>query len=108
MAQAKALKAAGKPSSILFTGAQDEGLVGFYNTLVASAGGGHLADAGAAVLMHGGAVRALELLKPLTTAGITAPSLGNAKEDEVRQAFQRGQGALELNWPYVYASYGKE
>jgi ABC-type glycerol-3-phosphate transport system substrate-binding protein len=69
------------------TGAPYEGLVVFYNTLVASAGG---------------------LLKTLTTAGITDPSLGNTKEDEVRQAFQRGQGALELNWPYVYASYAKE
>jgi multiple sugar transport system substrate-binding protein len=108
MTQAKALKAAGKPSSILFTGAQYEGLVVFYNTLVASAGGHILSDDGKSVLMDAGAVRALELLKTLTTAGITDPSLGNAKEDEVRQAFQRGQGALELNWPYVYASYAKE
>ncbi|HEY3464732.1 MAG TPA: hypothetical protein VGL47_06340 [Amycolatopsis sp.] len=44
-------------------------------------------------------------MKTLTTAGVTDPSLGNAKEDEVRQAFQRGQGALE---PYGYASYAKE
>ncbi|WP_328450621.1 ABC transporter substrate-binding protein [Amycolatopsis sp. NBC_00438] len=108
MAQAQALKAAGKPANVLFTGAQYEGLVVFYNTLVASAGGHILSDNGKSVLLDAGAVRALELLKTLTTAGITDPSLGNSKEDEVRQAFQRGQGALELNWPYVYAAYAKE
>ncbi|WP_328617970.1 ABC transporter substrate-binding protein [Amycolatopsis sp. NBC_00355] len=108
MAQAQALKAAGKPANVLFTGAQYEGLVVFYNTLVASAGGHILSDDGKSVLLDAGAVRALELLKTLTTAGITDPSLGNSKEDEVRQAFQRGQGALELNWPYVYAAYTKE
>ena len=106
--QAQQLKAAGKPANVLFTGAQYEGLVVFYNTLVASAGGHILSDDGKSVVMDAGAVRALELLKALTTAGITDPSLGNQKEDEVRQAFQRAQGAFELNWPYVYASYAKE
>jgi multiple sugar transport system substrate-binding protein len=108
MTQAQALKATGKPANILFTGAQYEGLVVFYNTLVASAGGHILSADGKSVLVDDGAVRALELLKTLTTAGITDPSLSNSKEDEIRQAFQRGQGALELNWPYVYASYAKE
>ncbi|MEC3981473.1 ABC transporter substrate-binding protein [Amycolatopsis sp. H20-H5] len=108
MALAQQLKTQGKAHNIVFTGAQYEGLVVFYNTLVASAGGHILSDDGKSVVMDEGAVRALELLKTLTTAGITDPSLANQKEDEVRQAFQRGQAALELNWPYVYASYSKE
>ncbi|MEU7785703.1 ABC transporter substrate-binding protein [Amycolatopsis sp. NPDC049159] len=108
MTQAEQLKAAGKPYQVLFTGAQYEGLVVFYNTLVASAGGHILSDDGRSVVMDDGAVRALELLKRLTTAGITDPSLTNQKEDEIRQAFQRGQAATELNWPFVYASYAKE
>jgi multiple sugar transport system substrate-binding protein len=29
-------------------------------------------------------------------------------EDDVRHAFQNGQGAFELNWPYVYASMQTE
>ncbi|WP_439381696.1 ABC transporter substrate-binding protein [Amycolatopsis lexingtonensis] len=108
MTQAEQLKAAGKPYQVVFTGAQYEGLVVFYNTLVASAGGHILSDDGRSVVMDDGAVRALELLKRLTTAGITDPSLTNQKEDDVRQAFQRGQAATELNWPFVYASYAKE
>ncbi|QKV73922.1 ABC transporter substrate-binding protein [Amycolatopsis sp. Hca4] len=108
MTQAQQLKAAGKPYQVVFTGAQYEGLVVFYNTLVASAGGHILSDDGKSVVMDDGAVKALALLKSLTTAGITDPSLTNQKEDDIRQAFQRGQAALQLNWPFVYASYAKE
>jgi multiple sugar transport system substrate-binding protein len=108
MRQAQQLKAAGKPDQILFTGAQYEGLVVFYNTLVASAGGHILSDDGKSVVMDAGAVKALALLKTLTTTGITNASLTNQEEDQVRQSFQRGEGAYELNWPYVYASYGQE
>ena len=108
MTQAQQLKAAGKPYQVVFTGAQYEGLVVFYNTLVASSSGHILSDDGKSVVMDDGAVRALELLKKLTTAGITDPSLTNQKEDDIRQAFQRGQAATELNWPFVYASYAKE
>ncbi|MGW4523394.1 ABC transporter substrate-binding protein [Amycolatopsis sp. NPDC004378] len=108
MSTAEQLKAAGKPYQVVFTGAQYEGLVVFYNTLVASAGGHILSDDGKSVVMDDGAVKALQLLKTLTTAGITDPSLTNQKEDDIRQAFQRGQAALQLNWPFVYASYAKE
>ncbi|HKS44273.1 MAG TPA: ABC transporter substrate-binding protein [Amycolatopsis sp.] len=108
MAQAQELKAQGKPHNILFTGAQYEGLVVFYNSLVESAGGHILSEDGKSVVMDAGAVKALQILKQLTTSGITDASLTNQKEDEVRQAFQRGNGAFELNWPFVYASYGKE
>ncbi|WP_344865115.1 ABC transporter substrate-binding protein [Amycolatopsis ultiminotia] len=102
------LEAAGKPYRIVFTGAQYEGLVVFYNTLVASAGGHILSDDGKSVVLDAGAVRALSLLKTLTSAGVTDPSLTNQKEDDIRQAFQRGQAGFELNWPFVYAAYAQE
>jgi multiple sugar transport system substrate-binding protein len=108
MAQARRLKAAGKPYQVVFTGAQYEGLVVFYNTLVASEGGHILSDDGKSVVMDDGAVQALQLLKTLASTGITDPSLTNQKEDEVRQAFQRGQAAFQLNWPFVYAAYAQE
>jgi multiple sugar transport system substrate-binding protein len=108
MNQAYQLKAQGKPDAVLFTGAQYEGLVVVYNSLVESAGGHILSDDGKSVVMDAGAVRALEILKKVTSTGITDPSLTNQQEDEVRQAFQRGNGAFELNWPFVYASYAKE
>ena len=106
--EAERLKAAGQPHNILFTGAQYEGLVVVFNTLVASAGGHILSDDGQSVVMDEGAVQALEILKRVTSSGITDPSLTNMKEDETRQAFQRGNGAFELNWPFVYASFAEE
>ncbi|WP_370949798.1 ABC transporter substrate-binding protein [Amycolatopsis sp. cg5] len=108
IAEATRLREAGKPSNVVFTGAQYEGLVVFYNTLVASAGGKILSDDGKSVVMDDGAVKALALLKRLVTSGISDPSASNQKEDDIRQAFQRGSAAFELNWPYVYASYAKE
>ncbi|MDT8913819.1 ABC transporter substrate-binding protein [Amycolatopsis sp. PS_44_ISF1] len=108
MAQSQRLKAAGKPYEVVFTGAQYEGLVVFYNTLVASEGGHILSADGKTVVMDEGAVKALGLLKTLAGTGITDPSLTSQKEDEVRLAFQRGQAAFQLNWPFVYAAYAQE
>lgn len=108
IAQSKQLKADGKPYQIVFTGAQYEGLVVVYNTLVQSAGGHILSEDGKSVVMDEGAVRALEILKNVTASGITDPSLTTFQEDETRQAFQQGNAAFELNWPFVYPSFAKE
>jgi multiple sugar transport system substrate-binding protein len=103
---AKDLKGQGKPYQILFTGAQYEGLVVTYNTMVASAGGEILSEDGKSVVMDKGAVEALTLLKEVASAGITDPSLTNAQEQQVQQAFEKpdSTAAFELNWPYVYAA----
>ncbi|MGW4483514.1 ABC transporter substrate-binding protein [Amycolatopsis sp. NPDC004368] len=108
MQMSQQLKTEKKPYSIVFTGAQYEGLVVVYNTLVESFGGHILSDDGKSVVMDQGAVDALALLKHVTSSGITDPSLTNQKEDDVRQTFQRGNAAFELNWPFVYASYAEE
>ncbi|GLY68308.1 ABC transporter substrate-binding protein [Amycolatopsis taiwanensis] len=108
MAEAHQLKAQGKPGNILFTGAQYEGLVVIYNTIVDSVGGHILSDDGKSVVMDAGAVKALDILKQVTSTGITDPSLTNSKEDDVRHAFENGNGAFELNWPFVYASYAED
>nr|MDT0659731.1 ABC transporter substrate-binding protein [Micromonospora sp. DSM 115978] len=96
------LKAQGQPHQVLTMGAQYEGLVVLYNTMVASAGGEILNDDGTEAVFDAGAVRALEQLQRFATAGVTAPSFSNAIEDEVRLAFQSGDGAFQLNWPFVY------
>jgi multiple sugar transport system substrate-binding protein len=108
MAMSEQLKQRGKPYQILFTGAQYEGLVVVYNTLVDSAGGHILSDDGKSVVMDAGAVQALSLLKKVSGSGITDPSLTNQKEDDVRLTFERGDAAFELNWPYVYAAFAKD
>lgn len=96
------LKAEGKTHEILTMGARYEGLTVLFNTLVKSAGGRILSENGERVVLDDGAVQALELLKRFATAGVTSPSFSNATEDPVRLAFQGGEGAFQLNWPYVY------
>ncbi len=106
MEMSRQLKSEGKPYRILFTGAQYEGLVVQYNTLVASAGGEILSKDGKKVVMDEGAVEALQTLKDVSTSGLTDPSMPNAQEQQVQQAFEApdSQAAFELNWPYVYAA----
>ncbi|MFF5990156.1 ABC transporter substrate-binding protein [Prauserella flavalba] len=108
MQMSRDLQERGEPHEILFTGAQYEGLVVVYNSIVESAGGRILSEDGQSVVMDEGAVRALEILKEVTTSGLTDPSLTNMEEDQVRLAMQEGRGAFELNWPFVYASYASE
>lgn len=98
------LKAEGKPHEILATGAQYEGLVVLYNTMVVSAGGNMLSPDGTEALFDAGAVQALALLERLATAGVTDQSFTNAREDDIRRQFQSGTGAFQVNWPFVYAA----
>ena len=98
------LKSEGKPYQVLTMGAQYEGLVVLFNSLVASAGGHVVSDDGKTAVMDAGTVKALETMKTFATAGVTSPSFSNAIEDDVRLAFQGGNAAFELNWPYVWAS----
>ncbi|MEY7973508.1 ABC transporter substrate-binding protein [Saccharomonospora xinjiangensis] len=108
MEMSRQLREQGKPHQILFTGAQYEGLVVVYNSIAESAGGHILSEDGQSVVIDPGAVRALEILKEVSSTGLTDPSLTNQQEDEVRLTFQQGRGAFQLNWPFVYASYAAE
>src|SRR5690606_10292499 len=97
---AEELRAAGEPYQVITMGAQYEGLVVLYNTLVASAGGEIINPEGTEAVIDEGAVRALELLQRFATAGITSPSFENAIEDDARLEFQSGDAAFQLNWPF--------
>jgi multiple sugar transport system substrate-binding protein len=109
MSMAQDLKNQGKPYQIVFTGAQYEGLVVQYNTIVSSAGGHILSDDGKSVVMDAGAVRGLDTLRKVSSSGLTNPSLTNSQEQQVQQAFENkaSKAAFELNWPYVYAAIQK-
>ncbi|MEU8188187.1 ABC transporter substrate-binding protein, partial [Micromonospora carbonacea] len=100
--QAQDLKAQGKPYQVLTMGAQYEGLVVLYNTLAESAGGRILSDDGKQAVMDAGTVTALDQLRRFATSGVTSPSFSNATEDPVRLEFQSGNGAFQVNWPFVY------
>ncbi|MFT4200015.1 extracellular solute-binding protein [Gordonia sp. (in: high G+C Gram-positive bacteria)] len=99
------------PSYIMAQGAQYEGLVVWFNSLLASAGGSVLdpADPGRVTLndtpQHRAAtVRALRTLKAIATAPGADPSLSNNTEDPARLGMERGLATFEVNWPYVYSS----
>jgi multiple sugar transport system substrate-binding protein len=104
---AQQLKGQGKPYQIITMGAQYEGLVVLYNTLVVSAGGHILNDDGTKAIFDEGAVKALALLRHFASAGVTNPSFTNSKEDDARLQFQSGQGAFQLNYPFVYPAMRK-
>ncbi|KHF43934.1 ABC transporter substrate-binding protein [Saccharomonospora viridis] len=108
METSRRLREQGKPHEIVFTGAQYEGLVVVYNSITESAGGRILSEDGESVIVDEGAVRALEILREVSSSGLTDPSLTNQREDEVRLTFQQGNAAFQLNWPFVYASYASE
>ncbi|QSB15760.1 ABC transporter substrate-binding protein [Natronosporangium hydrolyticum] len=99
---AQELRDQGQPYEIITMGAQYEGLVVLFNTLTASAGGEIVDEEGTEAVVDEGAVQALELLQRFATAGVTSPAFSNAMEDEARLAFQTGDAAFQLNWPFVY------
>jgi multiple sugar transport system substrate-binding protein len=102
---AQQLKDEGKPYEILFTGAQYEGLVVAFNTLVASAGGHILSEDGKQVEMDAGATAGLEMLRKVATSGLVSPSLSAAQEQQVHEGFgvNGTKAAFQINWPYVWA-----
>jgi multiple sugar transport system substrate-binding protein len=101
---AEALAREGKPHYIEVQGAQYEGAVVWFNTLVASAGGSILGDSSSAPSLGPPALTALRTMKRLATSPAADPSLSNKMEDETRLAMEGGTAAFEVNWPYVWPS----
>jgi len=101
---AEALEAAGKPHVIAFTGAQYEGLVVGFNTLLASYGGALLSEDGTRVTVDESTIQALSLLKRFATSAGASETLSNAHEVEAQTQMENGYAAFELNWPYVRAA----
>lgn len=102
--QSAALKAAGKPYEIGFTGAQYEGYVVGFNTLLNSYGGNLVNADGTQATVDGKTVQALTLLKKFATSGLASKSLSNSQEPEVFADMQLGRAAFILNWPYVLSA----
>jgi trehalose/maltose transport system substrate-binding protein len=101
---AEALAKQGKPHLIEIQGAQYEGTVVWFNTLVASAGGSILNPLSTAAQLGPPAIKALSIMKQLATSSAADPSLGVQMEDQNRLAMESGTAAFELNYPFVYPS----
>jgi multiple sugar transport system substrate-binding protein len=83
--------------------ARYEGLVVWFNSLVASAGGEIVNDAGKPSLGPA-AVQAAEVMKRLASSPAAPPALTNNKEDQARLGFEAGDSAFQVNYTFVYAS----
>jgi multiple sugar transport system substrate-binding protein len=90
---------------IVVQGRRYEGLVVWFNTLVASAGGEVLNENGD-VILGPPAVEAARIMKRVATEAAT-PTMSNDKEDTGNDAFQGGL-AFMVNYPFVYASVAED
>lgn len=110
VAEATRLHAEGKPSWIAVQAKQYEGLVVWFNTLLQSAGGQVVSDDGKTVTLtdtpehRAATVKALEIIKAVATAPGADPSVTQTDEGTARLALEQGKAALEVNWPFVFAS----
>jgi multiple sugar transport system substrate-binding protein len=101
IAMAKKLPAG--EGNILEQGQKYEGYVVWFNNLVASAGG-EIVNAEGEPTLDEAAVKAAQIIKDVATSGRVNSSLSTAQEDQARLAFEAGQGAFMMNWPYVFAA----
>lgn len=104
IAQATALAKQGKPHYIEVQGAQYEGYTVLFNTLVASAGGSVLTPDSQHVSLGQPAVQAAAAIHALAHSPAADPSWSNQREDDNRLAFESGNAAFELNYPFIYPS----
>ena len=110
IADATRLHAEGKPSWIAVQAKQYEGLVVWFNTLLESAGGRVLSEDGKTVTLvdtpehRAATVKALQIIKSVATAPGADPSVTQTDEGTARLALEAGNAALEVNWPFVFAS----
>jgi multiple sugar transport system substrate-binding protein len=110
VSEASRLHAAGQPSWIAVQANENEGLVVWFNTLLVSGGGQVLSEDGRRVTLtdtpahRAATVNALRILKSVATAPGADPSISRTDEGTARLAFEQGNAALEVNWPYALAS----
>lgn len=108
--EATRLHAEGKPSWIAVQAKQYEGLVVWFNSLLESAGGRVLSEDGKTVTLvdtpehRAATVKALQIIKSVATAPGADPSVTQTDEGTARLALESGKAALEVNWPFVFAS----
>jgi multiple sugar transport system substrate-binding protein len=108
--EATRLHAAGQPSWIAVQANEGEGLVVWFNTLLASGGGQVLSEDGRRVTLtdtpahRAATVDALRTLKSVATAPGADPSITRTDEGTARLAVEQGRAALAVNWPYALAS----
>ncbi len=103
--------AKGGPSYIMVQGKQYEGLMVWFNSVLASAGGEVVDpnDPNKVTLNdtpehRAATVKALQILKAVATAPGHDPSLTNGDETSSRLGMETGKAIYQVNWPFVLSS----
>jgi multiple sugar transport system substrate-binding protein len=104
ISQAEQLKREGKPHDIEIQGASYEGYTVWINSMVLSAGGTILSPDGQRVTLGPKAAKGISYISQLARSPAADPSLGVQQEDQNRLAFESGDAAFELNYPFVWPS----
>ncbi len=95
----------GEHGMIQVQGERYEGLTVFFVSLLASAGGSVLDEAGqAASLAVRPTQKALEIMRRLARSSATDPMLSTSREDEARLAFETGGSSFMVNYTFVWPS----
>jgi multiple sugar transport system substrate-binding protein len=106
ISDAIALARQGKPHYIEEQGAQYEGLVVWFNSLVDSAGG-QIVTPNNEVVVGSSTQTAATIMHRLATSAAADPSLNTNMEDQARTAFEKGTAAFEINYPFVWPAAAK-
>lgn len=93
----------GKPHFIEEQGSKYEGLTVWFNSLVDSAGGGILSP-DKKILVGPSTKTAAQVMKRLATTEAADPGLNVAQEGQADTAFDTGNAAFEINYPFVWSS----
>jgi multiple sugar transport system substrate-binding protein len=101
---AQAEKIGPSKGKIQVQGARYEGLTVWFNSLVASAGGSILTNNGNTISLGPPAVKAADVIKRIASSPVADPALENAKEDDGRLGFERGDSSFEVNYTFAWAS----
>jgi multiple sugar transport system substrate-binding protein len=106
ISDAIALAKQGKPHYIEEQGAQYEGLVVWFNSLVNSAGG-QIVTPDNKVVIGDTSKTAASTMARLATSPAADPSLNTNKEDDARTSFEKGAAAFQINYPFVWPAAAK-
>jgi multiple sugar transport system substrate-binding protein len=102
--QAQSLARQHKPHFIEIQGASYEGYTVWVNAMILSAGGQILSDDGQRVVLGPLAARGVSVIGGLGRSAAADPSLSVQMEDQSRLAFESGDAAFQINYPFVYPS----
>src|SRR3954471_8971791 len=102
----EAQKIGGSKGKIVVQGRRYEGLVVWFNSLVASAGG-QIVDRQGNTKLGTPAVKAATVMHDVATKAGTS-SISNEKEDTGKDDFKANDIAFMVNYPFVYADVAKD